>query len=138
MGLVIDASAMLGVLYGELPQPRIDALMARLQQTDDVSVPAIFLLEVFNSLEMSRRRGRVDAQRLSHIANEIDALELDVHRSPTVAEAAMMRALAERHSLTVYDAAYLALALASGRELVTLDTALAAAARSAGATVFDP
>jgi predicted nucleic acid-binding protein len=45
-------------------------------------------------------------------------------------------ALARRHRLTVYDAAYLELALREGLALATLDTALAEAARAEGVSVL--
>ncbi len=46
-------------------------------------------------------------------------------------------ALAERHGLTVYDAAYLQLALDTDGELATLDRALGTAARREGLVVHD-
>jgi predicted nucleic acid-binding protein len=48
------------------------------------------------------------------------------------AETARLLALARRHGLTVYDAAYLELALREGLDLATLDTELADAARAEG------
>jgi len=45
-------------------------------------------------------------------------------------------ALARRHRLTVYDAAYLELAQREGVPLATLDGALAAAARAEGVPVL--
>ena len=47
----------------------------------------------------------------------------------------MVIALARRHRLTVYDAAYLELALRERLELATLDAALAEAARREGIAV---
>ncbi len=44
-------------------------------------------------------------------------------------------ALARRHGLTVYDAAYLELALREGIDLATLDTELADAARAEGVSL---
>ncbi len=44
--------------------------------------------------------------------------------------------LARRHRLTIYDAAYLELALRESLPLATLDQALAAAARSEGVEVI--
>ncbi|MBK8101597.1 MAG: type II toxin-antitoxin system VapC family toxin [Planctomycetes bacterium] len=44
--------------------------------------------------------------------------------------------LGERHSLTVYDAAYLALAMREGCPLATLDRALQEAAKAAAVELF--
>jgi predicted nucleic acid-binding protein len=46
--------------------------------------------------------------------------------------------LADRHGLTVYDAAYLDLVLREGLPLASLDTALIRAAAQSGATIFQP
>ncbi|MGA3024296.1 MAG: type II toxin-antitoxin system VapC family toxin [Bryobacteraceae bacterium] len=46
--------------------------------------------------------------------------------------------LAERHSLTVYDAAYLDLALREGLPLASLDNALCKAALNSGVVLFQP
>jgi predicted nucleic acid-binding protein len=46
--------------------------------------------------------------------------------------------LAQRHSLTVYDAAYLDLALREGLPIASLDRELVRAAGNAGINVFKP
>lgn len=47
-------------------------------------------------------------------------------------------AVADRHGLTVYDAAYLDLALREGLPLASLDTALRNAAAKSGVLLFEP
>ena len=46
--------------------------------------------------------------------------------------------LADRHGLTVYDAAYLDLALREGLPLASLDNALCKAAGNSGGALFQP
>ena len=46
--------------------------------------------------------------------------------------------LAERRGLTVYDAAYLDLAIREGLPLASLDTALCKAALDSGVALFEP
>jgi len=46
--------------------------------------------------------------------------------------------LADRHGLTVYDAAYLDLALREGLPLASLDKALCKAAGNSGVALFQP
>lgn len=60
---------------------------------------------------------------------EIDASTNDVAWSETLT-------LADRHNLTVYDAAYLELAMRRALPLATLDTRLADAARAEGLAVL--
>jgi predicted nucleic acid-binding protein len=69
----------------------------------------------------------------------------DVNRLPVVCSLTVHRdarvevlALARQEGLTVYDAAYLELALREGLPIATLDTQLKAAAARVGVTEFDP
>jgi predicted nucleic acid-binding protein len=89
------------------------------------------LLEMGNLLLSAQKRGRIDtAKRLALVQSAAD-LRLRVDREPVT----MMQidALAARHQLTAYDAAYLELALRRGLPLATLDRALVAALGTAGA-----
>jgi predicted nucleic acid-binding protein len=85
-------------------------------------------LEIANVLEMGVRRGRHDAAfrevTLADLA--LLSIQVDPHTNDR-AWGATIR-LAERHRLTVYDAAYLELALRRGLPLATLDRELRVAA----------
>jgi predicted nucleic acid-binding protein len=101
-------------------------------------VPARFALEVANSLWQLERRGRIATAavdeffaHLARIAIEVDPV------AASIVQAAMLN-VARKHDLTVYDAAYLELALRTGLPLATRDGALARATREAGATLFAP
>ncbi len=65
-------------------------------------------------------------RRTTEFLSQIAQLAIVLEQSPD--EAAVL-ALARRHRLTVYDAAYLELAIREGSPLATLDTALMRAAR---------
>jgi predicted nucleic acid-binding protein len=91
-------------------------------------VPGLWRLEVANVLEMGVRRKRHDAAfrdatlaDLAQLPIQVDA-ETDQH-----AWGATLH-LAERHQLTLYDAAYLELALRRDLPLATLDEDLRRAA----------
>jgi len=76
--------------------------------------------EVGNAL--LRGRAKVDAHRVAIV---LEALaEICPHIAPTPAELREAAILAERHELTIYDAAYAATAQSRGAELATLDRAL--------------
>lgn len=88
--------------------------------------------EVANALQMNVRRGR-------HVADFRDAalsnlawfpIRVDVRAEPEAWLGALQ--LAERHGLTVYDAAYLEIALRRRLPLATLDRELRAAAAGGG------
>jgi predicted nucleic acid-binding protein len=93
-------------------------------------VPGLWRLEVANVLEMGVRRKRNDAAfrdatlaDLAQLPIQVDA-ETDQH-----AWGATLH-LAERHQLTLYDAAYLELALRRDLPLATLDEDLRRAANT--------
>ena len=82
---------------------------------------------------VNERRGRLIERETSRFLRRLGQLAITVDRSPD--EAAVM-ALALRHRLTVYDAAYLELALREALPLATLDAALSAAAQAEGVTLI--
>lgn len=95
-------------------------------------VTALWHLEMANTLLTLERR-----RRLPNALAALAALLRDVPVTvdTTYAPAARSRAeleLAKRHGLSVYDASYLAAALACGAPLATLDVALAKAAKAEG------
>lgn len=97
--------------------------------SDIMLVPTIFWYEIRNVLLVNERRqcisrghGVLALQKI----DEIPRIEDVTPSSDTI------MTLARRHGLTVYDAAYLEIALRRGAALATLDTRLASAARSEG------
>ena len=98
-------------------------LDAHKERTVALSVLDLTAFEIGNAL----MRGRADASA-EQTATVIEALaEIcpAIHPSPREMRAASQ--LAERHDLTLYDAAYAAVARSRSAELVTLDRALLAA-----------
>lgn len=135
MSLVLDASMAIASLFVE---EQTDAVreVVRLIAVEGAVVPSIWRLEVANALSMAVRRGRCDE---AHFADSLWRLE----RLPIVADDQTDRnawgatlGLAREQRLTVYDAAYLELALRLGLPLATGDRDLIAAAGNLGVTVL--
>ena len=127
---VIDASVALSWVYSDEHNAVSDALLARVSLEGAV-VPSLWRLEVANSLQTGIKRKRIDAayrdssiQIFLRLPIEID-LETNDHAWTAVLH------LADMHQLTVYDAAYLELAVRRRLPLATRDEDLAAAASSA-------
>jgi predicted nucleic acid-binding protein len=98
----------------------------------EAHVPGLWRLEVANVLEMGVRRGRHDAAFRDAVL--ADLAELPIRLDPETdahAWGQTMR-LAARHRLTLYDAAYLELAMRRELPLASLDGDLCAAARAEG------
>jgi predicted nucleic acid-binding protein len=127
MALVVDASATLGLYFPDEITPALEDARQRLA-TGGARVPILWWFEIRNSLVVAERRGRVDASQSAEILAQLEALPVRFDRVP---ESDAVLALARTHCLTVYDAAYLELALRLGATLATLDRQLARAARAA-------
>ncbi len=135
MSLVIDSSAALAWIYSDEATP---AILDVLQQTTESGawVPSLWRLEVANVLEMGVRCGRHDAAFRDASLADLALLptQLDPNTDPQAWGATLK--LAERHRLTLYDAAYLELAVRRGLPLATLDGELRAAAPAEGVALL--
>lgn len=131
MSLVLDSSVTLAWVLPDERHPAIDALWDRVVSSR-AWVPSLWRLEVANSLTMAMRRGRISADfRADTLA---DLALLNIQTDPDTGSFAWRDtlALADTHGLSVYDAAYLELALRLSLPLATLDGALNRAAERCG------
>jgi len=131
MSLVLDASVTIAWI---IPDERTDEFRAVFDRIISTSawVPSLWRLEVANVMEMGVRRGQIEASfrdnSLSDVALLPISLDLETH-DRAWAETAR---LAAKHRLTIYDAAYLELAMRRRLPLATLDRDLRAAATLEG------
>ena len=96
-------------------------------------VPGIWWYELRNALIVNERRGRLSAEDTRATLADLDEMNIAAdarHDTPTVL------GLARRHELSVYDAAYLELALRRGLPLASLDRRLSQAATASGASLM--
>jgi predicted nucleic acid-binding protein len=128
MPFVLDASIAACWAFPDEQDPRADAALARVR-TEDAVVPSLWWFELRNILVVNERRKRIGEPGTTRFLRELSRLRLREDRQPE--EAAVMR-LARAHRLSVYDAAYLELALRESIPLATLDEELAAAAAAEG------
>ena len=82
---------------------------------------------------VNERRGRITEDETADFLRRVAQFAIAVDDAP---DEATLMALTRQHRLTVYDAAYLELALREGVPLATLDSSLAAAARAEGVVVL--
>jgi predicted nucleic acid-binding protein len=130
MTIVVDVSVVIASALGET-HPRLGKTLIKIQENQWI-VPALWWFEVRNAFVINERRRRLrEEETTAHLR---DLARVPVILDDVPDEAAVMT-LSRRHGLTVYDAAYLELALREGAELATLDAALAEAARREGVRV---
>ena len=132
MPIVIDCSVLLAWSLGEDDENAATEVIRRMIETGAV-VPQIWWYELRNALLMNERRGRIAPQQMANTLADVTALGIEVDGEHD--EAAMF-ALARRHSLTVYDAAYLEVAFRRNLPLATFDRRLARAAEAEGVALI--
>ncbi len=135
MALIIDASYTIAIALRESDSLAAAGVADRIV-AEGAIVPALWRFEVANVLLMAVRRGRIAASRPAEILTDLEALPIEIDEAATARAWTATLILAERHGLTVYDAAYLELASRLTLSLATLDGALIDAARNEGVDVI--
>lgn len=131
---VLDCSAALPWVFASEATPANDALLDVLTQGGKAWVPALWHLEVGNVLLGAQRRARIDQAGITGFLSALAAYDIGIDGHTMSLAWSQTLALADRFALTVYDAAYLELALRRRLPLATLDKALLAALKKAGGT----
>lgn len=135
MSLVLDSSVTLAWVYAAEVTEAVRHEF-ELVADDGAWVPALWRLEVANVLEMGVRKGRNDAAFRDAALADLALLPISQDiETDQQAWGATVR-LAARHGLTLYDAAYLELALRCALPLATLDHELRAAAAAEGTALL--
>lgn len=132
MALVIDASALIPLVLEDEESAYSDAVIAHLIGESGIA-PAIFWFEIRNAMIVNERRRRLSQEQSRFFLHGLTEIGITIDDLPP--EAGVLE-LARRHQLSIYDAAYLDLAVRSGHALATLDGALRQAAQRVGVAVF--
>ncbi len=129
MAIVLDATTVICAALREDGREIAEAVLDRMITEGGGSAPVLWAYEWQHVLLRCERRGRITAAERSAAERAILALPV-VLSDPS--ETREETRLARAHALTVYDAAYLDIALRGGDQLATFDLPLARAAFSAG------
>jgi len=121
--IVADSSAIAAVLFEE---PDSEPTASRLDRAERIVAPALLAFELANVCWKKIRRHPEQAAWFRERFRRLDALPVEFAEVNHLA----VIDLAVETRLTPYDASYLWLARTLGAELLTLDTPLAAAART--------
>lgn len=128
MSFVLDASITACWCFPDEQSAVADTAMQRLLE-DEALVPALWPLEIRNILVVSERRGRIETADADAFLRDLDRLPIRVRHDTDLRA---LVALARKHQLTSYDAAYLDLAMRTSATLATLDGSLVRAALEEG------
>jgi predicted nucleic acid-binding protein len=132
---VLDNSVALAWCFEDEQTPAVMYLLDRVADTG-ANAPLLWPLEALNGLLVAERRRRLDADRRTRLAMFLRELpiRLDIETADQAWDATAK--LAQDLKLTLYDAAYLELALRRRLPLASLDQDLRQAAAAVGVEVL--
>jgi predicted nucleic acid-binding protein len=133
--LVIDSSLAAAWCFPDERTDYTNAVLRAISTPLEAVAPRLWAYEVRNSVLMGLRRKRITRADAQDFLESIKGLPIGL-ADPVSYDAVF--SLADRHGLTVYDAAYLDLALREGLPLASLDNALCKAAGNSGVAMFQP
>nr|WP_295107386.1 type II toxin-antitoxin system VapC family toxin [uncultured Caulobacter sp.] len=134
---MLDASMALALFF-EDEDVVVTAAAVRAIAADGAVVPSLWRLEVANALRTAVRRKRCDQAKADYVLGELAVLPIVVDSETDDRAWSSIRDVSQKEGLTVYDAAYLELALRLGATLMSCDRELVACARARGLTVIAP
>jgi predicted nucleic acid-binding protein len=132
VSFVLDASVAAAWALSDEQSDLADAMLTRTSLYGAV-VPPIWWYEIRNILIIAERRKRISAQDADEFLFRLPKLPIHVSN---FGEGHTIVNLARLHQLSIYDAAYLELALRERLPLATLDEKLASAALAAAVSVI--
>ncbi|MGH8752190.1 MAG: type II toxin-antitoxin system VapC family toxin [Burkholderiales bacterium] len=126
---ILDCSVAVSWCFEDETSSRADTVLGMLLHNEAI-VPAIWPLEIANSLLVGERRKRLAKAQTVLFLEKLAALPIKLDKSdPDLAE---VLTLGRAQDLSAYDSAYLELALRNRLPLATLDARLAKAAKRCG------
>jgi predicted nucleic acid-binding protein len=132
---VLDTSVALAWCFEDESSSTADAILDLLVSSEAI-VPAIWPVEVGNALLAGERRKRITPAETARSLELLRSLNIHLDDAGLGLGVDDLVALARSHKLSVYDAAYLSLAMREGIPLATLDRSLARAAQRVGISLL--
>jgi predicted nucleic acid-binding protein len=135
---VVDASVALCWYFEGQKTAYTEAVFECLARGDEALVPALWPLEIVNSLVVAARQKAITATQLETFVADLKDLPVEVDFEGVERAYTSILRISRQHQLSSYDAAYLDLALVEGLPLATLDKNLRAAAKRSGVEFLMP
>ena len=133
--LILDSSVTLAWIFGDETTEAIRQVFYAIAENGAV-VPALWRLEVANSLTFAIRKRRIDPDLRRAALADLALLDITTDQQTDSHAWTDTLNLADQFRLTVYDAAYLELARRRELPLATLDQELRTAATATGVTLL--
>lgn len=129
MKFVLDCSITMAWCFEDKSEAYSESILSALKNGYLARVPPIWKLEVCNVLLITERKKRIDSFIANNFKNALSVLPISVDNSANDRVFDTVFELARELRLTVYDTAYLELAIREKIPIASLDRALIEAAR---------
>ncbi len=133
--VVIDASIAVAWCFEDEASPETDRVLERVR-VHGARVPALWYLEVGNVLRQAERRKRIMPADTAARLELLSRLPIAADTSPPIRAWSEILDVARSQTLTVYDAAYVELAMRLALPIASKDRELTAAAQRLGIAVL--
>jgi predicted nucleic acid-binding protein len=130
--VVLDGSTTLSLLLTDERSRYTERALIAVESGRTLLVPLLWWLETLNGLVMAERRRRISQVELTEIVQKLTKMPVTTDAETMSRAVEVTLPLAREHGLTIYDAAYLELAIRRNAVLATVDRALLKAAGEAG------
>ncbi len=131
MGFIADSSVVLSWLLEDEESPAADKLLDSFGNGAVAEAPVLLRYEVVNGLLAAfARRKRISREAYVSALRDFDMVPMRYDNDSPRLAVSRVAGIAEKHGLSIYDAAYLELAERKRLPLATLDARLATAASS--------
>lgn len=134
---ILDCSVVLAWFFSDESSEYADAVAAGIVHASAVA-PALWALEVANTLIVGERRGRCTADQSAAFLARLARLPITLEAETFASAWSGSISIARGHRISAYDATYLELALRRGLPLATLDDRLNAVAGALGIERYEP
>lgn len=135
-GYVVDASV-IGPLLIPLEASSLNPRLRSILRSGTAVVPVHWWLEVASMGRKAVRKGNLTPAELANALAILARARVEQDGDTNAHAWTTTLARAEQHDLTIYDAAYLELAMRRGLPLLSSDNELRAAARAEGVELID-
>ena len=133
---VLDNSVSAAWCFVDQGTPYTDAVLQALIEGETAMVPALWRLEVVNSLVVAERRKKIEAHQSELFLRDLQQFTITLDHVGGSRAFGPVLALARQYQRSAYDAAYLELAHRLSLPLATKDGPLRQAAQAAGVAIF--
>lgn len=133
MVVIADTSFLIPLFLQDEDSRAAEHLLRKIGNSDlRIEVPALWMTEFGNTLLVAYRRGRLTEAEFAKAQDQSIRMPLSVQSFPNFSDLSFVSALAVTHTLSFYDATYLAMAMVRKGSLATSDQKLHLAAKAEG------